>query len=156
MEKKEKLLNMINFSFSPSVIERLVLQTRKHQGLLGKGCYYTAKKILVIRVINVPGIYIMFPGKIHVKTISPSEAPVNILSASKMASIDTSRQPIVFTGHVLRRLDLSNMTHHRPLVRGKYYALISSELSGEKWLLSFTFLACFKEWQVHRLHACCR
>ena len=46
---------------------------------------------------------------------------------------------IVLTGHVLRRLDLSNMTHHRPLVRGKYYALISSELSGEKWLLLLTF-----------------
>ena len=28
--------------------------------------------------------------------------------------------------HVLRRLDLSNMTHHRPLVRGDDYALISS------------------------------
>ena len=25
---------------------------------------------------------------------------------------------IVLTGHVLRRLDLSNMTHNRPLVRG--------------------------------------
>ena len=33
---------------------------------------------------------------------------------------------IVLTGHVLRRLDLSNMTHLRALVRGKYYALINS------------------------------
>ena len=33
---------------------------------------------------------------------------------------------IVLTGHVLWRLDLSNMMHHHPLVRGKYYALISS------------------------------
>ena len=33
---------------------------------------------------------------------------------------------IVLTGNVLRRLDLSNMTHHRPLVRGKYYALTNS------------------------------
>ena len=48
---------------------------------------------------------------------------------------------IVLTGHVLRRFDLSNMAHHRPLVRGDDYALISSELSGEKWLLSFTFWA---------------
>ena len=37
-----------------------------------------------------------------------------------------SRNNIVLTGHVLRKLDLSNMTHHRPLVRGDGYALISS------------------------------
>ena len=35
-------------------------------------------------------------------------------------------QLIVLTGHVLRRLDLSHMMHHRPLVRGNDYALISS------------------------------
>ena len=46
---------------------------------------------------------------------------------------------IVLTGHLLWRLDLSNVTHHRPLVRGDDYVLISCELSGEKWLLSFTF-----------------
>ena len=41
---------------------------------------------------------------------------------------------IVLKGHVLQRLDLSNMTHHRPLVRGDDYALVSSEvvLSGGK------------------------
>ena len=32
-------------------------------------------------------------------------------------------QAIVLTGHVLRRLDLSNIKHHRPLVRGDDYAL---------------------------------
>ena len=46
---------------------------------------------------------------------------------------------IVLTGRVLPRLDLSYMANHRPLVRGDYYTLISSELSEEKWLLSFTF-----------------
>ena len=46
---------------------------------------------------------------------------------------------IVLKGHVLRRSDLSNITHHRPLVGGDDYALINSELSGEIWLLSFTF-----------------
>ena len=35
--KKEKLLVMSNFSFSPSVFKRLVLQTCKNQGLFGKG-----------------------------------------------------------------------------------------------------------------------
>ena len=33
---------------------------------------------------------------------------------------------IVLTGQVLRRSDLSNMTHHRPVVMGNDYALISS------------------------------
>ena len=35
--EKEKLLIMSNFSFSHSVFKRLVLQTRKNQGLFGKG-----------------------------------------------------------------------------------------------------------------------
>ena len=35
--KKEKLLIMINFSFSHSVFQRFLLQTRKNQGLFGKG-----------------------------------------------------------------------------------------------------------------------
>ena len=36
-EEKEKLLVTSNFSFSHSVFERLVLQTRKNQSLFGKG-----------------------------------------------------------------------------------------------------------------------
>ena len=35
--EKEKLLVMSNFSFSRSVFKGLVLQTRKNQGLFGKG-----------------------------------------------------------------------------------------------------------------------
>ena len=35
--EKEKFLIMRNFSFSHSVFKRLVLQTRKNQGLFGKG-----------------------------------------------------------------------------------------------------------------------
>ena len=35
--EKEKLFVTSNFSFSHSVFERLVLQTRKNQGLFGKG-----------------------------------------------------------------------------------------------------------------------
>ena len=35
--EKEKLLVTSNFSFSHSVFKRFVLQTRKNQGLFGKG-----------------------------------------------------------------------------------------------------------------------
>ena len=35
--KKEKLLVTSNFSFSHSVFKRIELQTRKNQGLFGKG-----------------------------------------------------------------------------------------------------------------------
>ena len=35
--EKEKLLNKSDFSFSHSVFKRLVLQTRKNQGVFGKG-----------------------------------------------------------------------------------------------------------------------
>ena len=38
--EKEKLLVMRNFSFPHSVFKRLVLQTRKNQGLFGKGLRY--------------------------------------------------------------------------------------------------------------------
>ena len=37
---KEKLLFMSNFSFSHSVFKRLVLQTRKNQGMFWKGLKY--------------------------------------------------------------------------------------------------------------------
>ena len=39
--EKEKLLATSNFSFSHSVFKRLVLQTRKNQGLFGKGLIAT-------------------------------------------------------------------------------------------------------------------
>ena len=38
--EKEKLLITSNFSFSHGVFKRLVLQTRKNQGLFGKGLRY--------------------------------------------------------------------------------------------------------------------
>ena len=37
LREKEKLLVTSNFSFSYSVFKRLILQTRKNQGLFGKG-----------------------------------------------------------------------------------------------------------------------
>ena len=37
LREKEKLLVTSKFSFSHSVFKRIVLQTRKNQGLLGKG-----------------------------------------------------------------------------------------------------------------------
>ena len=42
---KEKLLVTSNFSFSLSVFKRLVLQTRKNQGLFGKGLIWTKRQI---------------------------------------------------------------------------------------------------------------
>ena len=39
--EKEKLLVTSNFSFSRCVFKRLVLQTRKNQGLFGKGLIVT-------------------------------------------------------------------------------------------------------------------
>ena len=42
--EKEKLLVTSNLSFSHSVFRRLVLQTRKNQGLFGKGLNTFLKK----------------------------------------------------------------------------------------------------------------
>ena len=44
--EKEKLLIMSNFSFSHSVFKGLILQTRKNQGLFGKGL--TSLKIVFL------------------------------------------------------------------------------------------------------------
>ena len=38
--EKEKMLVMSNFTFSHSVFKRLILQTRKNQGLFGIGLNY--------------------------------------------------------------------------------------------------------------------
>ena len=43
--EKEELLVTSNFSFSPSVFKRLVLQTRKNQGLFGKGLRRSASAV---------------------------------------------------------------------------------------------------------------
>ena len=58
--EKEKLLVMSNFSFSRSVFKRPVLQTRKNQGLFGKG--------LIIFQDNLGGN----SKTVMVATISPS------------------------------------------------------------------------------------
>ena len=50
--KKEKLLVMSNFSFFHSVFRRLALQTRKNQGLFGKGL--TDLSSLMSKIIPKP------------------------------------------------------------------------------------------------------
>ena len=88
-------------------------------------------------------IAVMFALGVLIKALKTlvwhlSREPMKETSSFEKKSNVWRTCPTVLTGHVLRRLDLSNMTHHRLLVRGDDYALIS-ELSGEKWLLSFTF-----------------
>ena len=54
--EKEKLLIMSYFSFSHSVFKRLVLQTRKNQGLFGKGLKLLKTENLrkvVIRIFSI-------------------------------------------------------------------------------------------------------
>ena len=46
LREKEKLLITSNFSFSHSVFKRLILQTRKNQGLFGKGLISIVHKML--------------------------------------------------------------------------------------------------------------
>ena len=48
--EKEKLLVMSNFSFSHSVFKRLLLQTRKNQGLFGEGLKKTNGCLVVCLV----------------------------------------------------------------------------------------------------------
>ena len=56
--EKEKLLVTGNFSFSCSVFKRLVQQTRKNQGLFGKGlrdCNFDKKNIKFFNGGNIIG-----------------------------------------------------------------------------------------------------
>ena len=57
--EKEKLLIMSNFSFYLSISKRLVLQTRKNQGLFGKGLNREAAMLegVVIRN-NLSGLHV--------------------------------------------------------------------------------------------------
>ena len=50
--KKEKLLVTSNFSFSHSVFKRLALQTRKNQGLFGKGFRIMAQNFVKFAVFR--------------------------------------------------------------------------------------------------------
>ena len=51
--EKEKLLVTSNFSFSRSVFKRPVLQTRKNQGLFGKGLKFWYKQQIDIDLTNI-------------------------------------------------------------------------------------------------------
>ena len=58
--KRKKLLVTSNFSFSHNVFKRLVLQTRKNQGLFGKGLkWLTLHKI---RCITLEILYLTHSG----------------------------------------------------------------------------------------------
>ena len=48
LREKEKLLVTSNFSFSHSVFKRLLLQTRKNQGLFGEGLISTSPQPIKI------------------------------------------------------------------------------------------------------------
>ena len=50
LREKVKLLVTSNFSFSHSVFKRLVLQTRKNQGLFGKGLSLAKTYIVLARL----------------------------------------------------------------------------------------------------------
>ena len=57
--EKEKLLITSNFSFSHSVFKRLVLQTRKNQGLFGKGLRKVkavGKWLVMLEQVGVGGV----------------------------------------------------------------------------------------------------
>ena len=67
--EKEKLLVASNFSFSHSVFKRPVLQTRKNQGLFGKGLNkslpisITGKSVLTVCSTSLPSDFTNQLGK---------------------------------------------------------------------------------------------
>ena len=59
--EKEKLLITSNFSFSHSVFKRLRLQTRKNQGLFGKGLNKCSSLILRKNYLNIYLHFLLLP-----------------------------------------------------------------------------------------------
>ena len=53
MRETEKLLITNNFSFSHSVFKRLILQTRKNQGLFGKGLIQDQTRCSVLSDLDI-------------------------------------------------------------------------------------------------------
>ena len=54
-------------------------------------------------------------------------------------------------GHVLRRFDLSYLTHHAPYF-GEIVVLRTDKVAMKKMAIIIYILACFNKWPVHRLH----
>ena len=97
MWEKEKLLVTSNFSFSHSVFKRLVLQTRKNQGLFGKGLIIYSLPIITEKNYNYNAISTVsdkyffshsVEGKTHSVLVIESDSeylhlsPVNICLSS--------------------------------------------------------------------------
>ena len=80
MWQKEKLLVTSNFCFSHSVSKRLVLQTRKNQGLFGKGLMSGWEDQInkYLEEQGVTPVTILYENKIYPKTYldDPSNASV--------------------------------------------------------------------------------
>ena len=68
LREKEKLLVRSNFSFSHSVFKRLVLQTRKNQGLFGKGLIQWHKNCLNLSSFEKKYSDLVFMGEISLWT----------------------------------------------------------------------------------------
>ena len=91
--KKEKLLVRSNFSFSHSVFKRLLMQTRKNQGLFGKGLSFQKKK----KKRRLTGSNIFYPCplkrvlNLFAKSINPNMAQKVSPSLNILLSINDLR-----------------------------------------------------------------
>ena len=86
LQEKEKLLVMSNFSFSHSVFKRLVLQTRKNQGLFGKGLRgknMQQRKFTITRFLTH-----------NYQVMSLTGSPMSHLDKAKPASVQTFRMNV--------------------------------------------------------------
>ena len=99
IREKQKLLVTSNFFFYHGVFKILILQTRKNQGLFGKG---------------LKSICISFSPENLVDLISVNLERFSNKGVWFLLSRFGPFQSLPCAGHFLRRLDLSYLTHHRP------------------------------------------
>ena len=70
MWEKEKLFVTSNFSLSHSVFKRLVLQTRKNQGLFGKGLKQNGVRMYFdLGLLRIDKTYVQLQEDIHISSV---------------------------------------------------------------------------------------
>ena len=119
-----KLLVTSNFSFSHSVFKRLVLQTRKIQGLFGKVlnmfvtcgrakhdfCSYSIFYSIRFLWLNLFAYYLCMPKQIHIKYV----VTINKRDRSKGNSCESDKLfslPIINLSQIHKMLDQNEMQY---------------------------------------------
>ena len=112
--EKEKLLVTSNFSFSHIVFKRLVLQTRKNQGLFGKGLILGKTQVAVsTKLKNIKNFYKL--SYCSHKTIYPISFRFCLLATDMLSFYEREGLPPLYRRHGEDFMQEVNITESKRL-----------------------------------------